>query len=159
MLSVAVFRGRTGLGRIGDQGIGAGRLRLAETGGNDPVLAIPAHDARKRIVAAGIEHDQPQLAGAVGRRHHAIERDRLVLGVAIAGQPGIDRDQVIRAADLEAVTGIKDHGDIGLIGIDLEFSNRPFQFDIGGVDDDVDIIEAGIAKHLPDRDRIPLRVR
>jgi hypothetical protein len=53
---------------------------------------------------------------------------------------------------------IEDDGDIGLVGVDLKLSNRPLEFDVGGVDQDIDIVESGITKHLPDRDRVPRRV-
>ena len=58
-------------------------------------LAFPAHGGDERIVAAGVENDQPQPLGAIGRRHQPLQRYRFVLGVAVAGEPRIDRDEVI----------------------------------------------------------------
>ena len=46
-------------------------------------LALPAHRLDEGIVAAGIEDDQPQALGAIGRRNQPLQRYRLVLGVAI----------------------------------------------------------------------------
>jgi len=88
VLAVAIIRRRAGLRRIGDQGIGAGRLDLAETGGHSPGrdLALPAHRGDEGIVAAGIENDEPQAPGAVRRGHQPLQRDRLVVGVAVAGR-------------------------------------------------------------------------
>ena len=121
-------------------------------------LALAAHDADEGIVAAGIEDDQPQALGAVGRRHQPLQRDRLVVGVAVAGQPRVDRNEVIDAADLEPMAGIVDDGDIGLVGGRFELADRALEFEIADIEQDVDRVEAGIAEHLGDRARIPRRI-
>ena len=47
---------------------------------------------------------------------------RLVVNVGIAFQPGVDRDQVVGAVDLDAVAGIVDHRDIGVARAVLEIA-------------------------------------
>ena len=118
-------------------------------------LALPAHRLDEGIVAAGIEDDQPQALGAIGRRNQPFQRDRFVLGVAVAGQPRIDRDEVIDPADFETVAGIIDDGDIGLIGDRFELADRALEFEVADIDQGIDRVEAGIAEHLGDRVRVP----
>jgi hypothetical protein len=157
VLAVAIVGGGARLRRIGDQGVGAGRLDLAETGDNGAIgrLALALHDADEGIVAAGIEDDQAQALGAVRRRHQPLQRNRFVIGVAVAGEPRIDRNEIIDAADFEAVAGIIDHGDVGLVGCSFEFADRTLEFEIADIDLDVDGIEAGIPEHLGDRACVP----
>ena len=75
------------------------------------------HGRRKRIVAAGIEHHEPQLARAADGGDHLLQRHRLGFGVLVGRELGVDRHQIIDAADLEAVAGIIDHRPIGLFGL------------------------------------------
>ena len=157
VLAIAVVRRRAGLRGIGDQGVGAGRLDLAETrryraGGG---LALPAHRLDEGIVAAGIEDDQPQALCAVSRRNQPLQRYRLVLGVAVAGQARIDRNEVIDAADFETMAGVIDDGNIGLIGDRLELADRALEFEVTDIDQGIDRVEAGVAEHLGDRVRVP----
>ena len=121
-------------------------------------LALPAHRLDEGIVAAGIEDDQAQALGAVGRGDQPLQRDRLIVGIAVAGEPRVDRNQIVDAADLEAVAGIIDDGDIGLVGGRFELADRALEFEIADIDLDIDGVEAGVAEHLCDRVRIPRRI-
>ena len=49
--------------------------------------AIGAAWSFERIVAAGVEHHQPQLARAADRGHHLLERHGLELDVAVGRKP------------------------------------------------------------------------
>ena len=155
--AVAVIGRGAGLRGIGDQGVGAGRLDLAEAGRNRPAggLALPAHRLDEGIVAAGIEDDQPQALGAVGRRHEPLQRDRLILRIAVAGEACIDRNQVVHPADFDTVAGVINDGNIGLIGDRFELADRALEFEVAGIDQCIDRLEAGVAKHLGDRGRVP----
>ncbi len=125
VLRVAVQRGRTGLGGIGDQGVRAGRLDLGEAASDRTRRQGPLHALGKRIVAAGIEDHQPELLGGFDRHQHAVQRKRLVVDVGVAFQLRIHRNQVIGAVDLHAVAGVVDHGDIGVAGGVGKIAQRP----------------------------------
>ena len=71
------------------------------------------HLGHERIVAAGIEDDELHLAGAGDLAEHARQRHGLVLDVGLLLQRGVDRDDVVDAADLDAVSGEVDHGPVG----------------------------------------------
>jgi hypothetical protein len=55
---------------------------------------------------------------------HAIQRDGLVLGVAVLPQLDINRQQIVDAADLDAMACIVDKRPIGLVGLVAEASQR-----------------------------------
>ena len=161
VFAVAVVGGRAGLRGVGDQGVGRGRLDLAQTRGDragcSPAALAP-HLADEGIVAAGVEDEQPEPPGAVGRRHQTLQRNRLVLGVAVAGQAGIDRDQVVDATDLQTVAGVIDRRQYRPDRPRFEFSDRALELEIADIDQDIDGIEAGVAEHLGDRVRVAGRV-
>jgi hypothetical protein len=161
VLAIAIVGRRSGLRRIGDQRIGRGRFDPAETArdGASCGSALPAHRGEKRVVAAGIQDHQPQVLRAVGRGHEPLQWNRLVLGVAIAGKPGVDRDQIVCASDLQPVPGEIDHRDVGLIRRRFEPADRPFELEISDIELDVDRVEPGIAEQLRNRARIARRIR
>ncbi len=72
---------------------------------------------RKRVVAAGIEHDDDhrylgfQFGNQAGNRH------QLFAGVFERREVGIDRHDEVFAAGLDAVAGIIEHRDIGFFGV------------------------------------------
>src|SRR5436305_66429 len=72
--------------------------------------AVASHRPGERIIPAGIENDDAQFLRAVGRRDQPVERDRLILGVTIAGEVRVDRNQIVGAANLDAMAGIVDDG-------------------------------------------------
>jgi hypothetical protein len=53
------------------------RLDACETSADRARCRRPPHGAHEGIVAAGVEHDQPQLLRALDRDHHLLERYRL----------------------------------------------------------------------------------
>ena len=62
---------------------------------------------RKRVIAAGIEHDQSQLGSPSDNAEDAPKRDGLLVGSDIDLELGINRDQLVLASNLHAVTGEK----------------------------------------------------
>ena len=91
---------------------------------------------RRSRLAPSADDDQP------------LQRDRLVVGIAVAGEPRIGRDQIIDAADLEAVAGVIDDGDVGLVGRGLESADRALEFEVADVELRLDGVEAGFLEHL-----------
>ena len=69
----------------------------------------------KRIVATGVEQDQPQPLDRLQRPDDAVERHRFVVHVVVAAELRVDRHQIVRAADLDAVTGVVDDRDVGAL--------------------------------------------
>ena len=161
VFAVAVVGGRAGLRGVGDQGVGRGRLDLAQTCGDragcSPAALAP-HLADEGIVAAGVQDEQPEPPGAVGRRHQTLQRNGFVIGVAVAGKAGIDRYQIVVATDLQTVAGVINHRNISLIRLVLEFSDRPLELEIADIDQHVDGIEAGVPEHPGDRVGVAGRV-
>jgi hypothetical protein len=112
--AVAVGGERTGARGECDQRVGGRRFDLGEAAADRTRAAGAFHQLGKRVFPAGIENDQPQALGGLENLQHAFERDRFVLDVDIGLEPGIDRDEVVRAVDLDAVAGVVDCGDIGI---------------------------------------------
>ena len=143
VLAVAVGRGGTGLGRIGDQRSGwsarpwRGPARSRARHG-------ALHGARKRIVAAGVENHQPQLLGRLDRDQDAVEREALVIDVGIALEPRIDRNEIVAAIHLDAVAGIIDHRNIGIARTVSKIAQRATGFGRRQVAAEVDDVEAGL---------------
>ena len=123
--AVAVASDRAGLGgernqRVRRRGLDLGKAAAHRTRGD-----TARHPLRKRVVAAGIENDEPQPFRRIYRLENPVQRDRLVLDVEIALQPGICRDQEIRAVHLDAVTGVIDHRHVGIRGNRSKVAHRP----------------------------------
>ncbi len=68
----------------------------------------------KRIVPAGVEDHQPKLLCRFDRQQHAVERQRFIVNVGVALEFGVDRNQIIATVHLDAVTGVIDHGNVGV---------------------------------------------
>ena len=64
-----------------------------------------------------------RFAGLIAWRI-AVQRDGLVLDVEIALEPGVSRNQKVRAVHLDAVTGVIDHGHVGIGGDRREVAHR-----------------------------------
>ena len=94
--------------RVGRLRLDSGEAAADRTGGADSL-----HLADERIVAAGVENDQPQPLGRLENAHNALDRDGLVVDVEIALQHHVDRQQVVRAIDLDAVAGVIDDRNVG----------------------------------------------
>jgi len=146
----AVLGGLALLRSVGDEGLGAGVQYRSEAGRNLPRrLALPLHGRQKRIVPARIEYHEAQALRTVDRLNDAGEFDRLVRGVAVAGELGVDRNHVIGATDLDAVPGIKHHGDVGVVRGVFEPAYPPFELQIADVLQQGDLI-ARRGEHLGD---------
>jgi hypothetical protein len=107
----AVGGRRSGLGGKGDQRIGGEIVHLGEPTADPAGGERPLHGAHKGVFAAGIENDEAQTLGKLEDADDTVERNRLVLHVDVALQRGIDRDEVVDAADLDAMPGVVDDGD------------------------------------------------
>ena len=159
LLAVAVHRGRAGLGGIGDQHVGAGRLDLGKALPDRARGERALHALGKGIVAAGIEDHEPQLLGGLDREQHAVQRKRLVIDVGVAFEPGVHRDQIIGAVDLHAVAGIIDHGDIGIAGHVGKIAQRAAGLGGRQIVAGIDHVEAGVLQRRRDHGAVIDRVR
>src|SRR5262249_17688571 len=83
---------------------------------------------------------------------------RLILGVTITGQFSIHWNDIVDAGNLETVTRIVDDGDIGLVDVACEFSERSLQPLVIRIYHYIFRFEVCIAKHLPDRDSVTERM-
>ena len=99
-----------------------------------------------------------ELFGPLGRLKDAIERYRLVLDVAIGAELGVDRDQVVDAADLDAMAGVIDHGPVGGLDLVLEGVKGGEKFFACDVVFHENGLEADLSERGGDRLRIALRV-
>jgi hypothetical protein len=93
------------LGRIGNQNV-AVRLDAAKPAFDGARCAGRTdHPRNERIVAAGVQDDELELAGTGGFVQDAPKVDRFVPYVRVALEARVDRDDVGGAAHLEAVAG------------------------------------------------------
>ena len=150
VLAVTVSRGGTGLGRIGDQDVRAGRLDLGQALPDRARSNGALHGPGKRIVAAGVENHQPQLLGRLDRDQDAVEREAFVIDVGVAFQPRIDGDQVVPAIHLDTVAGVIDHRDIGIARTIGEVAQRATGLGRRQVAAGIDDIEAGLFQRRRD---------
>ena len=73
----------------------------------------PQAASAERIVAAGVEDDEVELrARALHLAQHQIDIHHLKIDIGLARRVGVDRHQIIRAAHLDAVTGVIEQRDI-----------------------------------------------
>ena len=112
----------------------------------------------ERIVAAGVENDEPQFLGRLDRDQHAIQRERLVVDVGVALQLCIDRNQIVRAVHLDAVAGVIDDGDVGIAGTVGEIAQRAAGFGRGQIAAGIDDVEAGLLQRRGDLGAVVNRV-
>ncbi len=134
MLAFAVLGAAALSGGVIDQRVRAGRLDNVHSGldGDRPRQrgrALGLH-VRERIIAAGIENDQAQLLCALRRLEQPVERNGLVLGVPRGREPGIHRDHVVDAIDLDSMAGIEHDDDVGVGRGVLEFANGALEAQI-----------------------------
>ena len=108
------------LARLGREGHeGAGRGRDAGKAGARPFAGgrSGAGERRdlpdERVVAAGVQEDELLLRVLTHEGEERVERHRLQRQFGEAADVGRGRDQVVLAADLDAVPGIVEQGDVG----------------------------------------------
>ena len=142
--AVAVLRREAGLGRIGDQRVGAVRLDLGQAAADAARDDRALHGLAERIVTAGVEDHQAKLLGRLDRDQDAVERQRLVVDVGVALELGVDRDQIVRAFDLDAVAGIVDHGDVGIARPVGEIAQHAPRLQRRQIMPGIDDVEAGV---------------
>ena len=83
--------------------------------------------------------------------------DRFVRRIAVAGELGIDRNHVVRAADLDAVAGIEYHRDVGVARRILELANVALELEIAGILEEGDVV-ARLLEHIGDGIGVARRV-
>ena len=106
------------------------------------------HGLGERVVAAGVENDQPQLPRRLDDIQEAIERDRFVKGIDVALQHGIDRNEIVDALDLDAVAGEIDDGEIGTARVIGKIAQRAAHLDGLEVELEIDGFETGAPEHF-----------
>ena len=113
----------------------------------------------KRIVAAGIEEHQLDLGVAHGLVERQVDVDRRAeLDVHLGFDVGVDRQQVVGAADRDAVAGVEEHGDVGALRALAEIEQLLGHLvagEVGAFDD----LEADIAQRGGHRLGVHRRVR
>ena len=114
VLSVAVGGRRTRLRGEGDQRVRAAGSTLANPRpiAREPIVRFMV--LLERIVATGIQNNKPKLPRRLDDGQKAIERDGFVERVDIAFEDGIDRNDIVVAVDLHAMSGEIDDCDIGI---------------------------------------------
>jgi len=93
------------LGRELDQRRAVRRDPGEAAGANVPRGVRQMHAGEEGIVPASIDDDEPELPHAAHGGDQPVEGDRLILDIAVGGEPGIDGNEVIDAVELEAVAG------------------------------------------------------
>src|SRR5690348_9806482 len=111
--AVAVKCGFPLIGGIGNEGVWTRRFDTDQATSDTPQGKRTLHLLGKGIVAAGIEDDEAQLGCGLLGKQESGERYRLVVNIEIAFERGVDRDRIIGAGNLEAMTGEIDHRDVG----------------------------------------------
>ena len=97
--------------RIG-QDCRSARIDSRQAATDRPRRSGPLHLHHERIVAAGIENDNPQHCRLLDCGQHPIQRNGLVKHMGIALQLRIGRNQIIGAVDLDAMAGEENDRDL-----------------------------------------------
>ncbi len=150
VLRIAIGRRRAGLGGKRDHGVGAGRFDLGEPAPDGARTDRPLHLLRERVVAAGIENDQPELLRRFDRDQHPVQRKGLVVNVSVGLQRRIDRNQIVRAIEFDAMTGVIDHGHVGIARLGAELAQGTPHLRPGQIKPGIDAVEAGLLEHGDD---------
>jgi hypothetical protein len=83
------------------------------------VIGRPQSPAAERIVSAGVEdHDVEPPAGTVRRVHlveHPVHVEHLEFRVRLPRHVRVDGNEIVRAAELDAVAGIVEQRDVGAL--------------------------------------------
>ena len=133
-------------------------LDLGEAARHAARAQAALHRLLKRIVAAGIEDHEPQFFYGIENAHDAVERHRLVFDVDVTLEPGVDRQQIVGAVDLDAVSGVVDDRDVGIARLVGEIAHHPAHVGVADVLLRVHDIEPRLPQHVGHRRRVPGRV-
>ena len=93
----------------------------------------------ERIVAAGVEEDDVGLGAALELLHDARQRDQRNVDLGLVFDLRVDRHEIVLAIHLQAVAGIEEQRDVGLLGGPAELDQRL---------DQRAAVEVGAADHL-----------
>ncbi len=157
---LAVERGLARAGRERDQRAFAG-FHFGKAGSDRHAAGrrVRLDLGGERIVAAGVEEHQLDLGVAHGLVERQVDVDGgAKLDVHFRFDVGIDRQQIVGAADGDAVTGIEEHGDIGALRLLAEVEQL-FRHLVAGEVGAFDHLEADIAQHARHRLGVDRRVR
>ncbi len=80
------------------------------------------------------------------------------MSVAVAGELGIDRDEIIYAANLDAMAGVEHDRDIGVDRRILELADRALEIQIADIVLRHDDVETGVPEHLGHGRRVPFGI-
>ena len=115
----AVERDIAGLRRVGDQRA----FRCAHLG--EAAVGGPQAARAERIVPAGIEdHHVEPGARTLHLAQHEVDVHHLKIDVGLARGIGGDRNQIVRAGDLDAVAGVIEQRDVGALNLPAERLHR-----------------------------------
>ena len=155
----AVECGLARAGRERDQRAFAG-LHLGKAGADRDTARRRGFDpGGERIVAAGIEEHQLHLGIAHGLVEREVDIDGgAELDVHLRLDVGVDRQEIVGAADGDAVTGIEEHGDVGALSA-LAKVEQLLGHLVAGQVGAFDDVEADIAEHGGHRLGVDRRVR
>src|SRR5262249_47713473 len=76
-----------------------------------------------------------------------------------AREARVDRNQVVGAADLDAMAGIVDHCDVSFARGVLELPDAALEIKIADIDQRIDAFKTGVLEHFGDRRGVARRVR
>ena len=82
--------------------------------------------AGERIVAARVEQDDAGLGLALHFLEHQREGHAFEVGVAFAAKSRVDRHQIVLPADLQAMAGVEEKGQVGSGQLDAELPDEAF---------------------------------
>ena len=124
------------IGAVALLGLGSDRAGRRVEGEQHPGIGLGQSKAAgerlactgEAVLAGGVEHDDPRLQRQPGKRPDQIaQADRLERHVAVAGDAGIDRNEIVLALELQPVSGEIDEGHgvgPGSIGLVDELAQR-----------------------------------
>ncbi len=105
------------------------------------------HDLAERIVATGVQNDQPKLLCRLDDRQHAVKRYRLVERVDIAFKGRVDRNEIIDAVDFHPVARVIDDRNVSVTDVVGEVAQRAAHFIDAKIVLELDDIESGALEH------------
>ena len=154
VLASAVVSGGTSLCREGNQGVRLAWLHTRETASQRTARNGAFHRPCERIVAARIENDEAQPLCGLDRLQHAIQRDRLVVGIAVLFKRSIDRNEIVHPVHFDTVACVVDDRHVGVAALVREVAQRSAHLCIRQVAlrlNDLEVPPAATARQLPPR--------